>query len=290
MKLSIKVYLNRVQPYQDDFEKVRQYYLKHGVEITWNFSSVDVRGYVSQYTPAVKRYLLTGTPSLVTQDLDITMFVFDEAEWINEGKPLETPAGHCYEVNNKPFIDAPTYPYDHETGIQWVMFAHEIMHALCYMANRKGVITLDLMDSYKENTNPDSLTGNFSQQWTLLQTFLKGSDSYKYFKASEVVGLKPELVSKLDQARGIAGVPFKITSGFRTVAHNASVGGVDGSEHTVGLGCDISAPDSTNRFKIVYGAIQAGFTRIGVYNNHIHLGVGKSPAFPQNVLWNSDKE
>lgn len=29
------------------------------------------------------------------------------------------------------------------------------------------------------------------------------------------------------------------TSGYRTVAHNAKVGGVEGSPHTHGVGCDV---------------------------------------------------
>ena len=55
----------------------------------------------------------------------------------------------------------------------------------------------------------------------------------KYFKLTEFdspdeVGsgykMDKEFLIKLDYARGIAGIPFKINSGFRTKSHNKFVG------------------------------------------------------------------
>ena len=40
-----------------------------------------------------------------------------------------------------------------------------------------------------------------------------------------------DFLHKLDEARTIAGVPFKITSGYRTPEHNAICGGRVGSSH-----------------------------------------------------------
>lgn len=86
------------------------------------------------------------------------------------------------------------------------------------------------------------------------------------------MGLKPELVQMLDKARGIAGVPFKITSGYRTPEHNAEVGGVDGSSHTLGLAVDLAVPDGVTGGKILFGLIGAGFQRFGFYaDGHIHV-------------------
>ena len=38
-------------------------------------------------------------------------------------------------------------------------------------------------------------------------------------------------VRKLDEAREIAGIPFKVNSGYRTPFHNTMVGGVESSSH-----------------------------------------------------------
>jgi hypothetical protein len=54
----------------------------------------------------------------------------------------------------------------------------------------------------------------------------------KHFKTSEFdspdhpgsgINMKPEFLQRLDSARAIAGIPFKINSGFRTAAHNKSL-------------------------------------------------------------------
>lgn len=113
---------------------------------------------------------------------------------------------------------------------------------------------------------------------------------YKYFSEAEVKGLKPDLVTMLDKAREFAGVPFIITSGYRNDTQNTKAGGVGGSSHTLGVGVDISAKNSTMLFKIASGAFKAGFTRIGLYSTHIHLDIGQAPKFPQTVLWLSQKE
>lgn len=67
----------------------------------------------------------------------------------------------------------------------------------------------------------------------------KKPTTWKYFKDKEVVGLKKELVDMLDLARGIAGIPFVINSGYRSVEKNDEVGGVEGSSHIKGFAADI---------------------------------------------------
>ncbi len=95
---------------------------------------------------------------------------------------------------------------------------------------------------------------------------------YKYFSEKEIKGLKPELVKMLDVARGLAGVPFKITSGFRTKEENEKLkGSVEDSAHLVGLAVDLACPDSSYRFKMIKGLLDAGFTRIGVGKNFLHI-------------------
>lgn len=82
----------------------------------------------------------------------------------------------------------------------------------------------------------------------------------------------------LDDARGIAGIPFRITSGFRTPSHNAYVGGVlpnpdkgiKGSSHMYGYAADIHCNTGADREIIVAALIKAGFRRIGIANTFIH--------------------
>lgn len=110
--------------------------------------------------------------------------------------------------------------------------------------------------------------------------------TWRYFKDSEVIGLEPELVSKLDSARHIAGVPFVITSGRRTVDENEKATGVDRSAHIKGLAVDLRLPDSPEslaRFLMVNALLQAGFKRVGVYDHHLHCDIDNSLPTPR--MW-----
>ena len=80
-----------------------------------------------------------------------------------------------------------------------------------------------------------------------------------------------DFLRMIDVARGIAGIPFKINSGFRTVARNKSVGGTSNSSHLKGMAADIHCTDSVSRLKIVNAAFSVGFTRIGIAKTFIHI-------------------
>ena len=54
------------------------------------------------------------------------------------------------------------------------------------------------------------------------------------------INMDNAFLQMLDDARGIAGIPFKITSGYRSVSHNKSVGGVQNSSHLIGKAADIA--------------------------------------------------
>jgi len=111
----------------------------------------------------------------------------------------------------------------------------------------------------------------------------------KYFKLSEFddapgtgKNMKKEFLTKLDKARAIADVPFKITSGYRSKETNKRVKGVSTSSHLKGLAADISCKDSSTRQKIVNGLIQAGFTRIGIADTFIHCDTDKDK---NDAIW-----
>lgn len=93
----------------------------------------------------------------------------------------------------------------------------------------------------------------------------------------------PDFLDRLNKAREIAGVPFVINSGFRCFENNKKVGGTENSSHLVGCAADISTPDNYTRFKVLYGLIQAGFTRIGIAKNYIHCD--DDPSKPMQVSW-----
>lgn len=97
------------------------------------------------------------------------------------------------------------------------------------------------------------------------------------------VHMNPVFLSMLDDARDKAGIPFQIHSGYRTLAHNASVGGVGDSAHTKGLASDVQASTGIDKYKIVSAAMQCGFQRIGIGKTFVHLDNDLS--LPNPVIW-----
>ena len=122
--------------------------------------------------------------------------------------------------------------------------------------------------------------------------YVNWQDTMKYFKLSEfdspdVVGsgeaMDREFLSKLDQARSLCDIPFRITSGYRTEDHNRKVKGVLGSSHTKGLAADIACTNSAARHIIVSALLKVGLNRIGIADTFIH--VDRDPSKVANVIW-----
>jgi zinc D-Ala-D-Ala carboxypeptidase len=95
--------------------------------------------------------------------------------------------------------------------------------------------------------------------------------------------MQSAFLTALDKARGIAGVPFKINSGFRTEAHNKKVKGVAGSSHTSGWAADIHCVEPRERKLIIAALIAAGINRIGINKTFIHCD--SDPTKDKNVIW-----
>jgi len=112
-----------------------------------------------------------------------------------------------------------------------------------------------------------------------LQTFKKGENKQltknfnsREFECSctccESVTIDLDHVNRLQKLRDDLGVAITINSGHRCAEHNATVGGVDDSQHVVGTATDIVAQDmSPNE---VADACE-GFNGLGRYDTFTHV-------------------
>jgi zinc D-Ala-D-Ala carboxypeptidase len=120
-------------------------------------------------------------------------------------------------------------------------------------------------------------------QWTMIKHFKSAEFDSPDMPGSGTV-MDFGFVKALDTLREACGFPFVIHSGFRTVAHNAQLSGAVGdSAHLKGMAADIGAATSAMRFKLVQAALAAGFKRIGIGKDFVHLDL--DTALPQNVIW-----
>ena len=104
----------------------------------------------------------------------------------------------------------------------------------------------------------------------------------KYFKEIDDGNMDANFLHKLDKARSIAGLPFKINSAYRSPEHPLSIKNPS-SSHIKGLAADISAKDSRTRFIIVDALIKAGFNRIGIADTFIHVDMDLDKS--NKVIW-----
>lgn len=91
------------------------------------------------------------------------------------------------------------------------------------------------------------------------------------------------LMTRLDNARYQAGIPFVLNSCYRSVAYEKSKGRAGTSSHTKGLAVDIRCNSDANRYKIVTALLDNGFTRIGIGKTYIHADI--DTAKTQKVIW-----
>lgn len=92
-----------------------------------------------------------------------------------------------------------------------------------------------------------------------------------------------EFVRRLDIARDISGVPFIISSAFRSEGYNSMIGGVLNSSHTTGFAADIYCRTDKERFEIIRALLLVGFNRIGIYKYHVHVDMDSTKT--PYVLW-----
>lgn len=184
---------------------------------------------------------------------------------------------------------------------------HEIFHTFIHRLQRQQVLIEDPMDSvvidgeiknYYHNDDLDAVPSNRSiaigritPYWNLVGNIITtipapmptppppAPNTYKWFSAAEVAKwkLKPELWVALDKMRDLANTPFIITSGLRTPAENAAVGGKPNSAHLKGLACDIACTDNLKRTLMIRGILNSGipvFLEDAV--KHLHVDIDAS--------------
>lgn len=103
----------------------------------------------------------------------------------------------------------------------------------------------------------------------------------KYFKEIEQ-NMDEDFLSKLDEAREFAGIPFIINSAYRSPEHPLSIKNPT-SSHIKGLAVDIKATDSSTRFKVIEALVSVGFTRLGIADTFIHVDWDFDKS--QEVIW-----
>ena len=118
--------------------------------------------------------------------------------------------------------------------------------------------------------------------------------AFNYFKITEFDSpdeagsgfkMNSKFVELLDQARGIANCPFRVSSGYRTKNHNLKVGGRIGSSHCKGLAVDLVYKNNNELFLILNALMRVGICRFGIsYKSkfiHADMDISKT----QNTIW-----
>lgn len=86
--------------------------------------------------------------------------------------------------------------------------------------------------------------------------------------------ISKELVDKIQEVRQEFGSSIVITSGYRCLAHNRSIGSKDTSQHVLGRAADLTCKDNNKLIELLQKRFDAiGDARISIGNraNFIHV-------------------
>lgn len=122
-------------------------------------------------------------------------------------------------------------------------------------------------------------------------------NTLKHFRLSEFdspddpgsgSNMNRDFLDMLDRARSAAGIPFRISSGYRTQSHHdhltrSGYKTAKNSAHLEGYAADIICLDSRTRSVIVRALIEVGFNRIGIGSSFVH--VDDSPSKTEDLMW-----
>ena len=100
----------------------------------------------------------------------------------------------------------------------------------------------------------------------------------KYFTIAELqcagtlkCAMDPKFMKALEKVREEYGKPMRVTSGYRSLEHNAKIGGAPNSQHLHGLAVDISCTDSFARFELIRLGMKHGLTGFGIAQTFLHM-------------------
>lgn len=108
---------------------------------------------------------------------------------------------------------------------------------------------------------------------------------FRYFTEEEFTKAKPSctlsdmdesFMKRLDEARHIAGVPFIVSSAYRSKQYEFSKGRQGTSSHCLGLAIDLVCASNFNRLQIIEALMKVGFRRIGIGKTFIHVDYDSS--------------
>lgn len=127
--------------------------------------------------------------------------------------------------------------------------------------------------------------------WNLIEYFNLEADPMLACPCCGRADLSMDLMTRVDDARGVAGCPFHINSGYRCPDHDKDVYFEEvavgtyrpTSSHIKGLALDISAKDDKTRYLIVMSLMRCGFDRIGIARSFVHVDCDCSK--PRGVCW-----
>ena len=120
--------------------------------------------------------------------------------------------------------------------------------------------------------------------------------AWKYFTEDEMKcpccgqqHMNPAFMQRLDAARGFAGIPFPVTSGWRCEKHDNEEAAAAGKEpsrnHTTGCAVDIDAQNGVDLAKILIALVMVGFKRFGINFKTFWLHVDETPGKLTPCLW-----
>ncbi len=157
MILKLKLYRNNVKAeITDDLSKLVSYFKSHNIDLVIDQEETKVK------LPEVNVRVNLALPN--DGKYDIVAYLYDRLE--------QRPNGHGlaenFSVKTKLFF-VPTGKLEDVDGYHFNIMAHEIMHCLFMKLNLRQY---DPMDTYEEDNNPYSLTGNFSKAWKVLEKYI----------------------------------------------------------------------------------------------------------------------
>jgi zinc D-Ala-D-Ala carboxypeptidase len=96
--------------------------------------------------------------------------------------------------------------------------------------------------------------------------------------------ISEDLMINVEILRRRLAFPIVITSGYRCAKHNAEVGGVAGSAHTLGLAADLKIENSGQRYQMLRAILADElFERVEDAPWWIHVDIDKGK--PQKVVF-----